>query len=374
MTPLFNALPPVQKRLLLLLQNSMWGNVVDLTVFEGITTPDWKELMELAAAQGAFALAYDGLSGLPDTVRPPKALLIQWAMGVRQIERRYEHQVKSLQSITKLYSDNGIKCLLIKGIGLSRLYPKPEHRESGDLDLFLFGDYVKGNRLAEEMGIAVDYHSYVHSHFIYEGTLVENHFSFLNTERDRWDRDLEKLLHQTLTKEALIFRDELGVNFPPLAFNLLFVHLHAIKHFIKSDFVLRQLCDWAFLLRQCSDAKEIEAFNEIIREFDLHRYADAFNTLASSLLGVPLNENFVCNRDLTLAQKVAEEMMRQTSAETAELTKNPVKAIIRKMKTASSMFDRRWRFYLINKNYFLRELLFGLRHNSLIFSKHKAAK
>lgn len=374
MTPLFNALPPVQKRLLLLLQNSMWGNAVDHSVFEGITPPDWKELMELAAAQGVFALAYDGLSGLPIAIRPPKALLIQWAMGVKQIERRYEHQVRSLQSITKLYRENGMKCLLIKGIGLSRLYPKPEHRESGDLDLFLFGDYVRGNRLAEERGIAVDYHSYVHSHFVYEGTLVENHFSFLNTERDKWDRDLDILLHQKLAKEALIYMEDLCVHFPPLAFNLLFVHLHAIKHFIKSDFVLRQLCDWAFLLRQCTDAKEMKEFNGILREFDLHRYADAFNTLASSLLGVPLTEDFVHNQDLALAQKVASEMMSQTSTETVALTRNPVKAIFRKVKTASSIFDRRWRFYLISKNYFLRELLFGLRHNTLIFSKHKAAQ
>ncbi len=374
MTPLFDALPPVQKRLLSLLQYSLWGKEVDATYFSDIAHAQWKELMELAACQGVFALAYDGLTGLPTAIRPPKALLIQWAMGTKQIENRYLHQIKSLKSLTGLYCKNGIKTLLLKGIGLSLLYPVPEHRESGDLDLFLFGDYVKGNNLIEEKGIAVDFHSYVHSHFTYEGTMVENHYSFLNIERDKWDSDLDMLLLQMLSQDVLQLKEELGVHIPSRSFNLLFVHLHSTKHFIKSDFVLRQLCDWALLIRQCTEIEEIETFNEIVRKFDLHRFADAFNTLASALLGLPVNENFIQYQDLALAQTVAKEMMSQTSAVPVALGNNPVKTLFRKMKTVSSMFDRRWRFYLINRNYFLRELLFGLRHNSFIFTKHQAAK
>lgn len=63
---------------------------------------------------------------------------------------------------------------LLKGLGLSIYYPRPEHRECGDIDLWL-DNCDKGNRLIEELGIKINYDSEKHAVFHYKGVMVENH-------------------------------------------------------------------------------------------------------------------------------------------------------------------------------------------------------
>src|ERR1035437_4366788 len=133
MTSLLNSLSFAQKRLLILLQNSLWGKAVDANLFVGASHNEWKEIMELAAIHGVFGLAYDGMNQLPDEFRPPRDLLIQWTLGVKQIERRHDLQLKALQSLAEFYRKNDIQCLLLKGFGIGQLYPIPEHRECGDI-------------------------------------------------------------------------------------------------------------------------------------------------------------------------------------------------------------------------------------------------
>lgn len=50
----------------------------------------------------------------------------------------------------------------MKGLGLSIYYPRPEHRECGDIDLWL-NDCDKGNRLIEELGIKINHDSEKHA-------------------------------------------------------------------------------------------------------------------------------------------------------------------------------------------------------------------
>lgn len=51
-----------------------------------------------------------------------------------------------------VFAENGIRLLLLKGLGLSRNYPVPAHRECGDIDIYLFGASDEGDRLLLQMG------------------------------------------------------------------------------------------------------------------------------------------------------------------------------------------------------------------------------
>ena len=369
MTPLFNSLPPFQKRLLLLLQNSLWGNPVDEVVFEGINPGDWKKIMQLAASQGVFALALDGLTGLPLTIRPPRSLLIEWALGAKKIENRYNHQINALRSLTRLYSENGIKCLLIKGLGISRLYHVPEHRESGDLDLFLFGDFEKGNRLVEEKGIEVQMLGEVHSNFNFELIPVENHRTFLQIKKQQSDRDLELLLHAYLTQDPPLYSEQFGAYVPPLSFNLLFLFKHAVKHFLTEGIVLRHLCDWALVLHQCKDHKDYQAFYDSIRPYNMHRYADAFLDIAVDCLGLPENKNFVTEPDPLFSSKVLSDILHKKRNEENPSRRNLWQIISGKVKGALFLHNSRWKYDAINRKVYRQEWGYRLRHYINIFRK-----
>jgi hypothetical protein len=371
MTSVLDSLSPIQKRLLILLQNSLWGKVVDTSLFGEVSHGEWAEIMELAAIQGVFGLAYDGLSGLPEEYRPQRELLIQWALGVKKIEIRHNLQLNALQSLVDLYEKNGIRCLLLKGIGISQLYPIPEHRECGDIDLYLFGDYDKGNHLMEEKGIKVDKQGDKHSKFEFEQIPVENHLSFLQIEGHQTNRELELILLQKLSQEDPGFSEELKVYLPPLSFNLLFLHNHAVTHFLGSGIVLRHLCDWALLLNQCMRSDDYSDFNETVKRFDLQHYADVFSFIAVEYLGLPCNEQFTANQDPPFTQKVLTDIFKQGKVYPFPPRRNMIEVIKGKSKGAIFLFKNRWKYEAVNKKMFHQELMFRLRYVSQIFGHNK---
>jgi hypothetical protein len=371
MTSLFNPLPLAQRRLLILLQNSLWDKLIDPILFEEVSHSEWNEIMTLAAIHGVLGLAYDGMKRLADTSRPPKNLLIQWELGVKQIENRYHLQVQAIQYLAEFYRENDIRCLLIKGIGISQLYPIAEHRECGDIDIYLFGDYAKGNILMERKGIKVDYHKEMHSKFFFGKIPIENHYSFLRIESYKANRDFEIVLHEALINSSPQLSEELGVYLPSLSFNLLYILKHTVGHFLGSGIVLRQLCDWALLLHKCRDIDNYPAFFETAVRFDLKQYVEAFNSLAVECLGLPGNEHFVVKEDISFAQKVFHDILKQKRNCPENFPKNWIQVLNAKLKSAVFLFRSRWKYRAVNKKIFLQELIIRLRKNSLIFKSSR---
>lgn len=140
--------------LLPLLHASVASNVV-LQEIPIIQETTWQRLFEIAAKQGVLALLYEVICQLPESVQPPRMLKLRWALSVEAIERRYEQQIQVVHELSELYGNQGIRSIVLKGIGLSVYYPRPEHRECGDIDLLL-DDYIKGNEIIERLGITVN--------------------------------------------------------------------------------------------------------------------------------------------------------------------------------------------------------------------------
>ena len=141
-----------------------------------------EKLYRLAASQGVLGLTLDGMPReFPVTDR---ALRLRWELSVQQMEFRYKRQCEVLKELVLLFRSQGVELMLLKGTGISMLYPRPEHRECGDIDIYLMGDYDKGNRIIESLGIEVDTKSSKHSNFFYKGVPVENHKTITLTMED----------------------------------------------------------------------------------------------------------------------------------------------------------------------------------------------
>ena len=82
---------------------------------------DWDSLVNLAARQGVLCVARDGLVQMPGISRE---LLIRWELSVQKLEARNRKQREVIKELVALFKENGIEMLLLKGIGLSELYPE----------------------------------------------------------------------------------------------------------------------------------------------------------------------------------------------------------------------------------------------------------
>ncbi|MDE8722545.1 nucleotidyltransferase family protein, partial [Alistipes putredinis] len=96
-----------------------------------LTEEDWNRLFTLAAQHGVTALLFDMILRLPEQQQPSRALKIRWALSSEAIEKRHAQQTRAAHELTTLFASHGVRTILLKGLGLSIYYPRPEHRECG---------------------------------------------------------------------------------------------------------------------------------------------------------------------------------------------------------------------------------------------------
>lgn len=211
-------------------------------VLDSDVNVDWDDLMDRASKQGILAWVYDGICKLPKEQQPPRQQRINWALSAQEIWDRYAKQKEVLADMVKVCEENDMRLLLLKGIGLSELYPKPESRPSGDIDVYFFDDFEKGNTL-----FANSEHVFINKHegFDYRGAHVENHLTPLDTDtsqRALIESYLEKRLSLSkITKDGYYILD--------VETNLLYLLAHLIRHYRSWDlFPVRCLIDISVFL------------------------------------------------------------------------------------------------------------------------------
>lgn len=131
--------------LLALLRPTITPSILQPNILN-LSEEDWTRLFTLAAQHGVTALLFDTILRLPEQQQPSRALKIRWALSSEAIEKRHAQQTRAAHELTTLFASHGVRTILLKGLGLSIYYPRPEHRECGDIDLWL-DNCDKGNRL-----------------------------------------------------------------------------------------------------------------------------------------------------------------------------------------------------------------------------------
>ncbi|MHC1690621.1 MAG: nucleotidyltransferase family protein [Bacteroidales bacterium] len=327
---------------------------------------DWNNLVNLAARQGVLCVARDGLVYMPEISRE---LLIRWELSVQKLEARNKRQRAVIKELVDLFKENGIELLLLKGIGLSELYPDPSHRECGDIDIYLFGDYEKGNKVIEELGIEVDKEGSKHSKFYFKGVPVENHKTFLNVEYTKADKNLEMHLYKILYEQGFdtIMIDDAQVRIPTPDFTAIFLSRHDITHFLASGLVLRHFCDLALFFEKNRARIDFANFEKVMREYGQYNLICSFLAIGQMHLGVPEESlpDFSIDRQqmTTLANRVLEDTFynKYRSIDKKEIETMWVPR--RKLLGLKQLFRSKWKYDSIENGLFLKSFIFRIYQN-----------
>lgn len=238
----------------------------------------WDTLFNLSIKQGVPSIVMDGLDrcimSLPVQERNKEKLnnttKHKWLGKVFGIERQYYKNKIIIEDLAAFYKKCGYHMMLLKGFGLSLYWPTPNHRPTGDIDIYLIDansdDKVKNQhvwkladkKMEEAFGIQVDCSHHHHSVFKYKGAMVENHFDFVNVNShhsNKWiENEFKRLASQGYEEYKL--ENDIKLLFPSPLFNCLFVARHNAIHFAAEHINLRQLLDWALFVE--SRHEEIE--------------------------------------------------------------------------------------------------------------------
>lgn len=327
---------------------------------------DWNSLVNLAARQGVLCVARDGLVQMEGLSRE---LLIRWELSVQKLEARNKRQRAVIKELVALFRENGIEMLLLKGIGLSELYPDPNHRECGDIDIFLFGDYEKGNRVIEDFGIEVEKEGSKHSKFFFKGVPVENHKTFLNVEYTKADKNLEKHLHKVLAEQGFdtIMTDDTQIHIPTPDFTAIFLSRHDITHFLASGLVLRHFCDLALFFERNKARIDFANFEKVMRGNRQYSLICSFLAIGHKYLGMP-NENFP---DFLNDRQQVEILTSRVLEDTffnkyRSIDKNELETMwvpLRKLLGVKMLFRSKWKYDLMENGLFFKSFMFRIHQN-----------
>ena len=259
---------------------------------------DWDEMKRIATAQGVVAIVLDALSSLPKDVRPSGRILFDWIGQVCKMENVYKYHRAAIIQLADFYAQNGYQMMILKGYGLSKCWPVPQHRPVGDIDIYLgrknvdsiFGEENVWKEadavIHEKLGIDIDNTHHHHSVFSYKGISVENHFDFINAYDHRSSRDMESFLRQIAAENYVRSDDSKDLFFPSDEFNALFILKHCSGHFASTEITIRHLLDWLLFIRCHNDNINWDALYDNLERFGLVRLANIFSSIGVNYLGM----------------------------------------------------------------------------------------
>ena len=301
-------------------------------VFNSHAENDLRGLYSHAVEHGIPALVWDAVREARVAIGQniPKALKLQWALNVSQIETCYAHQKAAICKLAKFFSEHGIKMLILKGYGLSLNYPEPSHRPCGDVDIWLFEEHVGADGsvqrvvaqqradklLQEHFGVQIDNDKHHHTVFYIDGVMVENHYDFLNIHSHRSNKIIEQRLLEFVQQPLeAVDVDGAIVYLPSADFHALFLLRHSASHFAAERITLRHLLDWRYFIEKYSRDMDWNGLQDFARKMNMHRFLNAMNAICIDYLDLPSACVSAFDRDAMLEKRVWNEILHPEFSE-----------------------------------------------------------
>lgn len=250
---------------------------------------DWDRLLDISAEQGLLALVWDGICRQPAELQPSRQQRINWGLSAQEICDTYDHQKSVLQNMVKACEQEGVKLLVFKGISLSLLYPNPASRPAGDIDIFLFGDYSKGNGILANNKI--DHENSKCSEFHYQGVKIENHRHFFPRTYKKYFC-IDAYLNSTLD-EVEKTSDGYYV-FSSLA-NLVLNVVHAVTHIVNTTdpLLIRSVLDIAMILNKEESGFTPTECKKLMLQLGIDRSFDLLVRASEWILNIDLSRYYI---------------------------------------------------------------------------------
>ena len=259
-----------QETLLKLTRYAIWH-----TDFRSISIQkSWDDLYAIALKQGLAAIVLDGINKCyekDDSIDIDFQTKMEWIGLVQQMEQRYQQYEKNIKELGIFYREHGIRMMVLKGYGLAQNYPIPSHRPCGDVDIYLFGDQEKADKLLQEkLGITIDNSHHHHTVFRFKDETVENHYDFLNVHvrpsNKRIEEKLKKMSDVGCQKEDGL------VLFPSAEFNAIYLLRHCAAHFASTEMNVRQILDWGFFMERYHQEIKWDEYLPCIKQEGMFRF------------------------------------------------------------------------------------------------------
>ena len=260
---------------------------------------DWNNFFVWAKQQSIVGIILEGIQKTDkEALNIPLGVLMKWIGYVNQIENRNRQLNIRCTEIVDHFKAKGFESCILKGQGISTMYPNPLLRTPGDIDLWLRSEIKdsRNNRIREIISSVrqVNPHGRAIYHHIdygnFKGVDVEVHYRptfmnnlIVNSRLQQWMKDHED---EQFCNQIVLPGQEKCVSVPTWEFNVVFQLSHIYRHVIQRGIGLRQMIDYYYLLRSNTNRTNDTNIRDTLRNLGLEKIAGAVMWVLNEVLGL----------------------------------------------------------------------------------------
>ena len=281
----------VETQYFALLRSALWDAPVAIN-----EEVDWDAVMKLAKHHATNVLLSGVASEMSGSNRPSVAMLgeMQSVMRFNLLNQMKQKQI--LLSAVKLLQEHNIEPVLLKGFSLAMLYPNPNLRQFGDIDLYVgLDDFHEACKFLRALSGGYNWREETDS-----GKHYNIEFGQYPLEVHRVSADLsghkELAVYEAIEREGLCEKNQcvdfegLNLTIPSKEFMVFHTFLHAWHHFLKTGVGWRQLSDLAITLHAYHGQLDSNKLYQWITSMHLLKPWQTFGYLLVDNLGLPETE------------------------------------------------------------------------------------
>lgn len=290
----------MEKKLFEILRAELWGTGLS---FSQLSHTEFEELMAMANEQTVTGLVGDSL--IKNNIKLEREDALGLYAKIKAIEKANARVNENLVSFVNFMERKGIDYIIVKGQVVGALYPNPNVRMSGDVDLYFVGDNyekIKGlveQRLGKQLSKLSDGK---HVEFEVNGVIFELHnkLSRLATRKHQayWDQMIDNAILEGTDTVNILGKE---IKTLSATYNAMYIFVHLFYHMTASGVGLRQLCDWArvlaqsafqdsnskFQVKNVNDNIDANRLEEILKELGYFKAYKAMGAFLVEYLGLP---------------------------------------------------------------------------------------
>lgn len=270
----------------------MWGG--DTHSFLWNKDCDWHPIIRNYIAQALLPFVSGTLLNIDSTHSIPadlKKRIYEYIAANAQTH----HEIRlTYNKIIEILAQQGITPIIIKGEELAEIFPLPDMRTCGDIDLFLPPTQCdKAIQILKAHGAQYYMENTYHHEMHFDACTVELHHHMVYDGTQTHEYGVNELTEKFLTDEVLrswptaeqLSKTKITAYRLPRQVELLFIFVHLAKH-MQSAAGIRQFIDLALLLDHEKDTIDKDLFVKQVNGIGLTRLWNYAATFMTTYLGL----------------------------------------------------------------------------------------
>ena len=250
---------------------------------EGI---DWVDFYVFCHRHSIEGIVLGGIDRA--NIRIDQKVLFEWIALSEKIRRRNEILNKRTVEISDWFSERGFRSVILKGQANALMYPNPEMRCPGDIDIWVEGEQKTVIKMIMEQWAEAHYSIHHIDMPAFKDVSVEVHYRpiylrnwFVDKKLARYISSIEE---QQFSNKVLLEGKEIGHLTDD--FNAVYEMLHMYGHFFSSRNSFKQFIDYYYLLKRGLSEQQKADVAARFKEFKVDRYARGIMWIMKDTLGL----------------------------------------------------------------------------------------